>query len=279
VKIPQLETRLEKQRRKNALISSTSNRKKTGQSVLDTQVSERSAMPAETADKHNSMTLTPVRSEKDKTKPKWVGPRKAPANVRSTTVIDYNPSLCKDYNETGFCGYGDSCKFLHDRGDYKGGWQLEKEWEEKKAREKRLLEGEDVSDEEDYTINSDDELPFACHICRDDFKNPVVTKCGHYFCERCALKRYVKYKGCAVCGQPTNGIFKTAHKLVKKLKKQEEAEKALEKGEAGEADKEDDDEEEEDGIIKDVSSGIQGATSTGWAIPGFEGRFKPQKEV
>ena len=20
--------------------------------------------------------------------------------------MDYNPSLCKDYNETGFCGYG-----------------------------------------------------------------------------------------------------------------------------------------------------------------------------
>jgi hypothetical protein len=26
---------------------------------------------------------------------------------------------CKDYKETGRCGYGDSCKFMHDRGDYK----------------------------------------------------------------------------------------------------------------------------------------------------------------
>lgn len=24
----------------------------------------------------------------------------------------------------------DSCKFLHDRSDYKSGWELEKEWEE-----------------------------------------------------------------------------------------------------------------------------------------------------
>ncbi len=28
----------------------------------------------------------------------------------------------------GYCGFGDSCKFLHDRSDYKYGWQLEQEW-------------------------------------------------------------------------------------------------------------------------------------------------------
>ena len=26
----------------------------------------------------------------------------------------------------------DTCKFLHDRGDYKSGWELEKEWENSK---------------------------------------------------------------------------------------------------------------------------------------------------
>ena len=31
----------------------------------------------------------------------------------------------------GNCGYGDSCKFLHDRGDYKSGWQLDREWNER----------------------------------------------------------------------------------------------------------------------------------------------------
>jgi hypothetical protein len=30
----------------------------------------------------------------------------------------------------GYCGFGDSCKFLHDRSDYKYGWQLEREWNE-----------------------------------------------------------------------------------------------------------------------------------------------------
>ena len=42
---------------------------------------------------------------------------------------DYAPDICKDYKETGFCGFGDSCKFMHDRSDYKFGWQLEREME------------------------------------------------------------------------------------------------------------------------------------------------------
>ena len=62
------------------------------------------------------------RDAKDKDKPRWmVGPAQAPNNVRTINYIDYNPSLCKDYKETGYCGYGDSCKFVHDRGDYKSG--------------------------------------------------------------------------------------------------------------------------------------------------------------
>ena len=56
------------------------------------------------------------------------------SNILDIIVIEFlsllndQPDICKDYKETGFCGYGDSCKFLHDRGDYKSGWQLEREW-------------------------------------------------------------------------------------------------------------------------------------------------------
>ena len=54
------------------------------------------------------------------------GPLRASANVRMTVRFDYQPDICKDYKETGFCGYGDACKFVHDRSDYKSGWELDK---------------------------------------------------------------------------------------------------------------------------------------------------------
>lgn len=38
------------------------------------------------------------------------GPVKGPANVRTITLTDYQPDICKDYKETGFCGFGDTCK-------------------------------------------------------------------------------------------------------------------------------------------------------------------------
>lgn len=60
------------------------------------------------------------------------GPVRAPAHLRATVRWDYQPDICKDYKETGFCGFGDSCKFLHDRSDYKFGWQLEREIQEGK---------------------------------------------------------------------------------------------------------------------------------------------------
>uniref|UniRef100_A0A3Q7F805 C3H1-type domain-containing protein n=1 Tax=Solanum lycopersicum TaxID=4081 RepID=A0A3Q7F805_SOLLC len=81
------------------------------------------------------------------------GPLRASAHIRVSARFDYQPDICKDYKETGYCGYGDSCKFMHDRGDYKSGWQMERE---------------------------------------EPFVDPVMTKCKHYFCEHCALK-HLKY--------------------------------------------------------------------------------------
>ncbi|KAL5723695.1 hypothetical protein ACHQM5_007064 [Ranunculus cassubicifolius] len=83
---------------------------------------------------------------------------------------------------------------MHDRGDYKSGWQMEREWDEKEnLRKKRLAEGKDDEEEEDGSGGSDDEdkadeLPFACFICRRSFVDPIITKCKHYFCEHCAIK-------------------------------------------------------------------------------------------
>lgn len=34
------------------------------------------------------------------------GPIRAPVNLRATVRWDYQPDICKDYKETGFCGFG-----------------------------------------------------------------------------------------------------------------------------------------------------------------------------
>ena len=34
------------------------------------------------------------------------GPIRAPAYLRSTVRWDYQPDICKDYKETGYCGFG-----------------------------------------------------------------------------------------------------------------------------------------------------------------------------
>nr|CAG4638590.1 EOG090X09Q6 [Cyclestheria hislopi] len=137
------------------------------------------------------------------------GPIRAPANVRATVRWDYQPDICKDYKETGFCGFGDSCKFLHDRSDYKFGWQLEREEMGKGVPDEDMSKYEIPSDEED--------LPFKCFICRESFKSPVVTKCKHYFCEQCALKQYRKSQRCYVCGKQTFGVFNPAKQLMERL--------------------------------------------------------------
>ncbi|GAQ82700.1 hypothetical protein KFL_001200240 [Klebsormidium nitens] len=106
------------------------------------------------------------------------GPLRASAHLRASVRFDYQPDLCKDYKETGYCGFGDACKFMHDRGDYKSGWQMEKEWDEKeKLRKARLAQGVEEEQEDDDEDSDEDALPFACFICRQPFKDPVVV--GH----------------------------------------------------------------------------------------------------
>lgn len=85
----------------------------------------------------------------------------------------------------------DSCKFLHDRSDYKSGWQLDRELEEKQyGKEGECMYAFIVMcfhidactcafalDVSQYEISSsDEELPFACYICRETFRTPVVTR-------------------------------------------------------------------------------------------------------
>ncbi|KAL3142938.1 hypothetical protein ABBQ38_003223 [Trebouxia sp. C0009 RCD-2024] len=146
------------------------------------------------------------------------GPLRASQHVRTTVRFDYQPDICKDYKETGYCGYGDACKFVHDRGDYKSGWELEREWDERQAAKKQTANFDpyaEAQDEEEV-----DDLPFACYICRrpwEEVQDPVVTQCKHYFCEQCALKHNAKSAKCFVCEKPTRGIFNVANDILKKV--------------------------------------------------------------
>ncbi|CCE63571.1 hypothetical protein TPHA_0F00850 [Tetrapisispora phaffii CBS 4417] len=100
-----------------------------------------------------------------------------PVNIRTTLLMDYQPDVCKDFKQTGYCGYGDSCKFLHSRDDFKTGWKLDQDWKTKAGIDVEKLEEEMK------------EIPFKCVICKNDYKRPVVTKCGHYFCSLCFTDR------------------------------------------------------------------------------------------
>lgn len=159
-----------------------------------------------------------------------VGPIKAATNIRTITVTDFAPDVCKDYKQTGFCGFGDNCKFLHAREDYKQGWQLDRDWEnvtQGKAVQGKVVAsadrgrngGDNDGDDDAAEAAMLEKIPFACVICKGPYRNPIKTRCEHYFCESCALQRYRKDPSCAACSAGTNGVFNNAKLLNKLLEK------------------------------------------------------------
>ena len=90
---------------------------------------------------------------------------------------------------------------------------------------------EDVSDSD----SDDEDIPFACLICRKPYTDPIVTRCGHYFDSACAIKRFAKTPKCAACGAPTGGIFNRADKVIDKMKKKREAKEQEDEGDSGDA--------------------------------------------
>ena len=97
---------------------------------------------------------------------------------------------------------------------------LEQDWDAKQKEEReRILAGWKPDDEEGEGgegSEEEDDLPFACFICRRpwaEVQEPVVTRCKHYFCEQCALQHNAKSSKCFVCEQTTGGIFNVAQEV------------------------------------------------------------------
>ena len=160
-----------------------------------------------------------------------LGPTKNDNYMKSTSRIDRNPELCKDFFETGHCAFGDTCIFIHDRTDYASGHQIEEDWNNKQRKLHRKLMGKKFKDASDSETDEEDNistkieevddegLPLKCKICNGYFKEPIITSCGHYFCENCAFKHHGLDKTCYTCHKPTQGIFNIASKITKKLSK------------------------------------------------------------
>ncbi|KAL2813317.1 hypothetical protein BDW59DRAFT_31774 [Aspergillus cavernicola] len=193
--------------------------------------------------------------QKNPNAPKQFGPIKAPTNVRTVTFVDYAPDVCKDYKLTGYCGFADSCKFTHMREDYKSGWELDRDWEigtkGKNLSGKVMSQrgGKDGDNNDEVDEEELESIPFACIICKKPYQEPIITKCGHYFCESCALQRYRKNPSCAACGAGTGGVFNVAKKLNTLLEKKRERtrqrrEQAIADGEEVSSEEEDDDDAE-----------------------------------
>jgi RING finger protein 113A len=137
---------------------------------------------------------------------------KASSQFICSNRLDYQPDLCKDYKETGFCGYGDSCKFLHDRGDYKSGWQIELEEKEKGLTNSHSMQ-------QTIELNNYSLFCLFCNKRWSEKMKPVKTICGHYFHESCALKISITDGRCFFCGKSTKGIFNSAPEIITDLHK------------------------------------------------------------
>jgi RING finger protein 113A len=173
--------------------------------------------------------LHPTEMKVDRGNQYLAGPIKAPTNIRTTCRFDYQPDICKDYKDTGFCGFGDTCIYLHDRGDTMSGWQIEQQWEEEQAAKKKKQQeqleefmggGNSKKTKSSPDAIPKDGLPFACHFCREAFTDPVVTSCSHYFCQACILKHVQELSNlCPICNKDTHGVFNQPTKLLSKKRK------------------------------------------------------------
>ena len=85
--------------------------------------------------RHDETTL---RYDPDDVDPTLKDRHKMNKFIKSSIRVDYKPGICKDFRDTGFCGFGDNCQFLHDRSDLYMGWELDNIFNMEEHRKKFL---------------------------------------------------------------------------------------------------------------------------------------------
>lgn len=131
-------------------------------------------------------------------------------------------NLCKDWHDSGYCPFGNSCLYLHDRSNHKTGWELEKEYEKsEKERWKRISNPElALKEAQEASLKLIEKYKPAqeCGLCKEPFEKPVEVECGHIFCMRCAIK----LPKCQQCGKKLSGIMNNAEKFLSQQSEQYE---------------------------------------------------------
>ena len=121
-------------------------------------------------------------------------------NQKFNVRFDYKADRCKDFKDTGYCGFGDSCIFLHDRSEYKTGWELDTEFEAQQAS-KPVLEEEIV----DYNR--------VCFICNkgEMIQPKILPECRHQFCGNCITGQLKLNLKCPLCKKTVIGTLRLPH--------------------------------------------------------------------
>ncbi|KAL0213516.1 hypothetical protein RCL1_007142 [Eukaryota sp. TZLM3-RCL] len=132
--------------------------------------------------------------------------------ISTKTELDMQPHICKDWMETGFCGYGDNCKFAHIRlvDESEHTKKLHEQLRSKRALLQQLNKKSSttaptttVQQEKDKIPEEQEATPLPkCSMCSDQ-KDLFKSKCGCVYCLSCSK---LTEEGCFSCGSET-GVF------------------------------------------------------------------------
>lgn len=139
------------------------------------------------------LTGSSTEGSTEKTTNKFQPQRKKKMAEMPGARVDYGQDICKDYYETGFCGFGDSCKFIHTRLEQKSSWELEKEFLDQQQRQRKDQDKDNVdnfSKSTETPTNIRKELKI-CAICSKEppIQATLRSPCHHLFCEECFIEQ------------------------------------------------------------------------------------------